>query len=275
MKKVSLKDLVIGKGHIRKVHVEKEITELADSIKTIGQLHPIVICPSADQPGKFEIIIGQRRFLAIYSLGRDDIFAVILNRSLTEEEAKILAISESQTRQLVSKADIIDACTALYRVYGDIKVVAEKTGLPPSKIRDYVKYDSLSTELKVLVDKGGVDMITALRAQKAIEMVGEVEPDVKVALATKMQGMIGAQQEKLAKEVASGAATTVNEIDALIKEIKKTPTHVELRIVLDQATIEAIDNYAKGEKVKSENVIQSLIMNALQSEGNLGMNGEE
>ncbi len=67
MRKIPLKDLVIGKGQVRKRHVSKDISELAESIKAVGQLNPIVVCPHAEQPGKFEIIIGQRRFLAIKS----------------------------------------------------------------------------------------------------------------------------------------------------------------------------------------------------------------
>ena len=275
MRKIPLKDLVIGKGQVRKRHVSKDISELAESIKAVGQLNPIVVCPHAEQPGKFEIIIGQRRFLAIKSLGQDNIWAAIMDRPMTEAEVLVLSLTASSMRQKVTKADIIDVCTLLYRLYGDIKIIAQKTGLPPNKIRDYIKYDSLIPELKKLVDSGGVDIQTALRAQEALEKAGEVKPDVAVTLTKKLKEMIGAQQKKVAQKVASGVATTVEEINELIEDVKKRPTLVELSVVLDQETSEAIVDYAKGQGMKQEDVIQSLIRDILKSMGYLELKDEE
>ena len=267
VKKVSIKDLVIGKGQVRKDHVEKEITELADNIKVVGQLHPIVVCPSADRPGKFEIIIGQRRYLAIKSLGLDDIWAEILNRSLTEEEARILSGSENLIRTAVSKKDWIDWCTGLWKIYGDVQIIHNETGLPPGKIRDYIKYDSLSTELKVLVDKGGgsggVDMKAALRVQKAMEKTGEADPDVKVALATQMQGMIGAQQEKLAQAVETGMVKTIEDIGNVVETVKKQPKYVRVIVTLDEGHDKALTKYAFTEGMKREEAAHALITEAL------------
>ena len=269
VKKVPLKDLVIGKGHVRKRHVSKDISELVESIRAVGQLQPIVVCESADQPGKLEILTGQRRFLACKELGQDDIWATILDRPITEEEAKVISFTESLTRQPVAKADLIDACTYLYSLYGDIKTVAQKTGLPPAKVREYVKYMFLIPELKKLVDSGGVALSTALKAQKALEAAGEVDPDVAVALTKKMQEMIGAQQVKVVREVASGAATTLGEIDELIEDVKKSPTIVDLRFKLFPEQDEALDNYIKGKGMKREDAIKSLITDALVSMGYL------
>ena len=267
VKKVPLKDLVIGKGHIRTRNIERSINELAESIRAVGQLHPVVVCESADQPGKFEILTGQRRFLACKELGQDDIWATILDRPITEAEAWVISFTESLTRQPVAKADLIDACTYLYSLYGDIKVVAEKTGLPPAEIRDYVKYQSLNPELKKLVDSGSVDLRTALRAQKALEKTGEVQPEVAVALANKMRGMIGAQRDRVVKEVEIGGATTVEEVDEIAEAVKKGKTYVELRVKLDQEHNKALAKYALEEGMKREDAAQSLITDALGAKG--------
>jgi len=72
IKKIPLKDLVMGRGQVRKHHVSKDISELADSIRVVGQLQPIVVCQSLEQSNKFEILTGQRRFLACKELGQDD-----------------------------------------------------------------------------------------------------------------------------------------------------------------------------------------------------------
>jgi len=267
VKKVPLKDLVIGKGQARKTHVARELNELADSIRKIGQLHPIVICESATMPDKFEILTGQRRFLACKELGQKDIWATILDRPVPLDEAKVISFSENLIKTELPRDDAIDMCTYLWKLYGDRKIIAEKTGLPPDKVREYVKYISLRQELRELVDNGHVDQQTALRAQKAMEAVGEVDPDVIVPLAKKLQGCIGTQQAKIVQEVASGAATTVEEIDEVIKSVKTGPTLVDLKVKLFPEQNKALANYAKREGMKREDAAQSLIMESLVSEG--------
>ena len=62
-KEIPLDDLVIGLGQVRTRDVAKEVDELADSISQVGLLEPIVVC-STEVEGKYEIVTGQRRFLA-------------------------------------------------------------------------------------------------------------------------------------------------------------------------------------------------------------------
>ncbi len=267
VKELPLKDLFIGKGQSRKTHVSRELTELADSIRTIGQLHPIVVCESSTMPGKYEILTGQRRYLACQELGKEDIWATILDRPIPEEEAKVISFAENIIKTDLPKEDVIDMCTYLWKIYGDHKIIAAKTGLPPEKVRENVKYISLIPELREVVDSGTVEQNTALRAQKALEAVGEVDPDVAVPLAKKLQGCIGAQQAKIVQLVASGAATTVEEIDEVINSVKTGPTLVDLRVKLFPEQNKALSNYAKGEGMKREDAAQSLIMESLASKG--------
>ena len=271
IKRIPLGDILIGKGQIRVRNIARGISELAESIRVMGQLQPIIVYESADQPGKFEILTGVRRFLACQEIGQKDIWAMILDRPVTEEEAKVISLTESATRQPLDRKDLIDALTHLYNLYGDIKAVAEKTGLPLAKIRDYVKYQSLNPELKKLVDSGSVDLSTALRAHKALEKTGEFKSDVAVALVKKMQVMTGALQVKVLKEVERGGITTIDEVDKITKAVKQGKTYVELRVKLDQDTIRALSKYALEAAMKPQDAIQYLITNALESMGYSGV----
>lgn len=271
IKKIPLGDILIGKGQIRVRNIARGISELAESIRVMGQLQPIIVYESADQPGKFEILTGVRRFLACQEIGQKDIWAMILDRPVTEEEAKVISLTESATRQPLDRKDLIDALTHLYNLYGDIKAVAEKTGLPLAKIRDYVKCQSLNPELKKLVDSGSVDLSTALRAHKALEKTGEFKSDIAVALVKKMQGMTGALQVKVLKEVERGGITTIDEVDKITKAVKQGKTYVEFRVKLDQDTIRALSKYALEAAMKPQDAIQYLITNALESMGYSGV----
>ena len=274
VKKVLLKDLVLGKGQVRKTQVSKEINELADSIRVVGQLQAIVICESAEFPGKFEILTGQRRYLACKEIGQDDIWAMVLDRPIPEVEARVISFTENLIKRDPNKADYIDVCNALYKIYGDVKIIAEKTGLPANKVREYLKYVSLIPELKALVDKGtgagGVDQNTALRVQKALEKTGEVNPEIAVALANKMKGMIGAQQEQVVEQVETGGITSAAEAEGIAEAAKKGKAVVRLTIRMAESQSKALGRYAKGEDMKIEEAAQSLIVEALDDKGFLG-----
>ena len=133
--------------------MSKEVDELADSIRQVGLLEPIVVCES-ETPGKFEIITGQRRFMAHQELQLDKIMAAVLDERVDETMAKVLSVTENLVRRDLNSADLIDACTHLYHKYGSIRVVSNETGLPYSKVSQYVKYDQLVQPLRQLVDTG-------------------------------------------------------------------------------------------------------------------------
>jgi len=278
VKRVPLKDLVMGKGQVRKHNVAKDISELADSIRVVGQLQPIVVCPSPVQSDKFEILTGQRRFLACKELGQDDILAIILDRPIPEVEAQVISFTENLVRRDPDDADYIDLCNHLYKIYGDVKIIAEKTGLPPNKVRGFIKYASLTPELKGLVDKGtgggGIDQKTALRIQTALEKTGEVKPEIAVALADKMKRLIGAQRDRVVKEIEATGVSSVSEIEEITEAVKKGKTYAQFMVRIDQEVNRALSRYALAEGIKREDAAQSLLTEALAAKGLLEENEE-
>ena len=67
--KVSIKDLTRNKLQPRK-HFDKEsLEELTNSIREQGVIQPIVVRPDKALDGKYEIIAGERRWLASQNAG--------------------------------------------------------------------------------------------------------------------------------------------------------------------------------------------------------------
>jgi hypothetical protein len=196
---------------------------------------------------------------------------MILDRPIPETEAKVISFTENLIKRDPNKADYTDMCNHLYKIYGDVKIIAEKTGLPANKVREYLKYTSLCPELKSMVDKGpgagGVDQNTALRVQKALEKTGEVDPKIAVALAQKMKGMIGAQQQKVVEQVEAGGVTTVEEAEEIAETAKKGKSYVKLIVQLAESQNKALNKYAQREGMKREDAAQSLITEALDEMG--------
>ena len=263
VRSVPLKDLEIGLGQVRKADVGKDINELAESIRKVGLLEPIVVAP-ADTPGKYEILTGQRRFLAHQELGAEDILAVVFDERVDETTAKVISVTENLVRRELNRRDLIDACTALYKRYGSMKDVAEATGLPYNKVREYVKYDRLIPELKGLVDEGGVDLKVALRAQTAAEVEGAADPQDAVTLAKEMSGMSGAQQKKVTEERQQAPDTSVEEI---IEQAKTGSKITQMVVTLSETVRSSLQQYAQAEGTTQDDAAGSLLEESLMSKG--------
>jgi ParB family chromosome partitioning protein len=198
---IPLGDLIVGPGQARIRDVEKDLDELVANISVHGQLEPIVV---ARRPGgKYEIVTGQRRYLAHKRLGRDTILAGILHGTVDNETAKAMSISENLVRTNLSQKDLIDACTALYRKYGSVRAVSEELGLPSAKVAAYVKYERLCPALRSAVDGGEVDVATALRIEDTIGGVLDERDNIDVeSLALNLSRLSRAQQNRVLKDAS-------------------------------------------------------------------------
>ena len=62
--KISIADLERNKYQPRTIFDEEKLDELSSSIKENGIIQPIAVRPNKYEPGKFEIVAGERRWLA-------------------------------------------------------------------------------------------------------------------------------------------------------------------------------------------------------------------
>lgn len=265
VRNIPLDDLEIGLGQVRKADVGKDIAELAESIRKVGLLEPIVVAP-AETSGKYEILTGQRRFLAHQEIGADEIMAVVFNERVDETDAKVISVTENLVRLDLNRRDLIDACTALYKRYGSMKDVAEATGLPYHRVREYVKYDRLIPELKHLVDEG-LDLKAVLRAQDAASVEGEPNPQDAVTLAKEMSVMSGAQQEKLKQERQQAPEIPVSEI---IEQAKSGSKITQIVVTISDTVRLSLQQYAEVEGTNQDDAAAGLIQEGLSGKGFLG-----
>ncbi|MBN2564053.1 MAG: ParB/RepB/Spo0J family partition protein [Phycisphaerae bacterium] len=263
VKEIPLTSLVIGKGQVRVRDVGKEIDELAASIAQLGQLEPIVVCPSKEK-GKFEILTGQRRYLAHKQIRKDKIMACILDREVDETEAKVISVTENLVRRDLNRKDLIDACTALYRKYGSIKDVADETGLPYPKVALYVKYDRLEPELKQLVDANEVDLKVALRAQDAASVSGKYNSKEAVVLAKELAQMSGAQQDRVVRKREDDPTADVSDV---IEAAKTGEKITQIVVTIGTGLHQSLKQYAKDEDTSLDDAACSLIEEALSGKG--------
>ena len=76
---LSISDLIPNKYQPRKFFDEENLNDLTNSIKERGILQPIIVRKSSDKTSKFEIIAGERRWLAAQKAGLHEVPVVITN----------------------------------------------------------------------------------------------------------------------------------------------------------------------------------------------------
>ncbi|HTW16175.1 MAG TPA: ParB/RepB/Spo0J family partition protein [Nocardioides sp.] len=269
---IPLDDLEIGQGQVRVSETGVGIDELADSIAAVGLLEPIVVAPT-DVDGRYEILTGQRRFLAHVKLqetGRLDppeIMCAVLSEKVDEAEAKAISLTENLMRRPLTLRDTIQACVYLYKLYDSIKEVSAQTGISQSTLREYIKYPRLMPELRDLVDHDKVKLKVALRAQDIAASKtdsGDPQSDVAVELAKEMSGMSGAQQDKLAAQAKAEPDAPVEE---LIEEAKGPGKIVQIVVTLTSAQHARIQSYAQEQGAKQDDAAAQLIEVALNNAG--------
>lgn len=258
---IPLEDLVIGKGQVRVRDVGKDIDELAASINKLGQLEPIVVCP-AEAPGKYEILTGQRRFLACRELQLKTIQAVVREK-VDDVMAKVISVTENVVRRDLHNSDLIDACTELYHKYGTIAAVAEETGLKHSVVAQYVKFDQLNDELKALVKSQEVTLGAALKAQRAVDRTENKDPEEAVKLAKELSTMIGVQQKKVTSIVEENPEMSVD--DAIEKA--KSSKVSQVVVTLTDALHRSLQSFAQDEGTSQDEAAGALIEEGLTTKG--------
>jgi len=240
-KKIPVDLIEVGPEQARLRAVDKNIDDLAENIKRFGLLHPISVFP---REGKYELIEGQRRLLAVKKLGWKEIDARIMSRIADPIEAKAISFSENFLREDLVRKDIVDACTAFFNRYGSMKAVAEELGLPYHRVRKYVLYDRLPDEIKKMVDEKKIPLDHALKAtDAATSPEGDVDLEKAVSIAQEIKTLTGEQREKLT-EVAEERPTAPAE--EIIEEAKKPPKIIRIEITL------ALRHYESLKKIASE-----------------------
>lgn len=97
LRNLAINDIKIEEGQPRNFFDEEKLEELANSIKEVGQLQPIIVKKDGE---KYQLISGERRYRAIKNKGtQDKISAVILDEDLTESTIHQIQLVENLQRQ--------------------------------------------------------------------------------------------------------------------------------------------------------------------------------
>ena len=153
--KISIKDINRNKLQPRKYFDKSRLEELTNSIKEQGVIQPIVVRPDKYSEGKYEIVAGERRWLASQNAGLHEVPVVILD--IDDVKSLEFAIVENVQRQDLNP---IEEARGYQRLVDDFNYNQEKLSQFIGKSRSYIANSlrllSLPEEVFLMVEQGNL-----------------------------------------------------------------------------------------------------------------------
>ena len=217
--KVSINDLTRNKFQPRKNFNKESLEELSNSIKEQGVIQPIVVRPSKSMEGKYEIVAGERRWLASQNAGLHEVPIVVLN--VDDVKSLEFAIVENVQRQDLNP---IEEARGYQRLVDEFNYNQDKLSNFIGKSRSYIANSLrllvLPEAILQMVEQGS---LTAGHARSLIGLPNSVDVAKKI-----IQKKLSVRQaEVLARQFR-------NKKFKLIK--KKDPNILDLQKALEEKT---------------------------------------
>lgn len=196
----------------RRIFNEAKLSELAESIREVGQVQPIVV---RRVESGYQIVAGERRWRAHKVLGLDTIKAVVADCS--DSDMAVLAMVENVSRDDLSDYEISLSIRRTEKEFPDRKRLAEALGLSRSGLFQFLSFDKLPAFIlkdleiqpRLLGANAAEAIVSAIRkfGDAGLAAAGELWPDV--VSGDLEQGKIAAAIKLLATRGAT--STTANE----------------------------------------------------------------
>ena len=149
--KLSLSDIVRNRFQPRKNFDNSSLGDLSNSIKEKGVVQPIIVRKSNQEVGKYEIIAGERRWLASQNAGLHEIPAVIIEAD--DLKSLEFAIVENVQRQDLNSIEEAQGYQRLIDEFGyDQEKVAKFIGKSRAHVANYIRLLSLPKEVIKLIE---------------------------------------------------------------------------------------------------------------------------
>jgi len=212
--KVAINALTRNKFQPRKNFSEENLLELTNSIKEQGVIQPIVVRPDKSSDGTYEIIAGERRWLASQKAGLHEVPVVILN--VDDVKSLEFAIVENVQRQDLNP---VEEARGYQKLIDDFQYNQDKLSKFIGKSRSYIANSlrllSLSDEVLLMVETG---TITAGHARSLIGLQNSLEIAKKIV----QKKLSVRQAEVLARQLRNKKIKLIYKKDPNILDLQKS-----------------------------------------------------
>lgn len=153
--------LEVSKFNVRKTldtpqfEDDSSVTDLASDINMNGLINPITVRKFGE---KYEIIAGQRRYMAMKYLQYESIPCNVVK--VSDTKAKEISLVENMSRNSMTAKDKVKAFCSLFEIYKSVDKIESCVGLTKNTIRKYLAMGNLQDHVLEMIDGDPKNKIT-------------------------------------------------------------------------------------------------------------------
>jgi len=141
---IALDDIIVNPYQPRKAFSRGELEELAESIKEMGVMQPVIV---RERGNLFELVVGERRLRASRMAGLTTIPAII--RRLDDRETAVFALIENLQREDLDHFEEAEAFQLIIEEFGlTQEELARQMGKSQSTIANKLRLLKLETDIR-------------------------------------------------------------------------------------------------------------------------------
>ena len=154
-RRVPISAIVPNRAQPRRIFSDAELGELTSSIRENGLLQPLVVRPIAGAADRYELVVGERRFRAVSSLGWEDVPVVV--REANDETVLVLALVENLQREALNPLEEAEGYHALTEKYElSAQDIAKAVGKDRSTVANLMRLLELPPSVRKLLEDGSL-----------------------------------------------------------------------------------------------------------------------
>ena len=212
---LAISDLQKNKYQPRIIFDQDKLEELSMSIKENGVIQPIAVRPNKYEAGKYEIVAGERRWLAAQKAGLNEVPVVILN--VDDQKSLEIAIVENVQRQDLNIVEEAKGYQRLHKEFGyDHDKISKLLSKSRSHVSNTIRLLSLPNDVIGLLEEG---KLTAGQARPLIGMTNASEVAENIAkkkvAARDVEAMAKKKKGKISEKIEDpNISFVINEIES-------------------------------------------------------------
>lgn len=245
----------------------ERLNELANSIREVGLLEPIIVRPAN---GEYEVVVGERRYRAAHQAGLEKLPAIV--REYSDFEVMQLNLVENVQREELSAIEKGKVCkrllTEFSEKYPDQKALAKKIGVSSDAVSLWLRaVEIVAQQAQKYVapsmasgrmPEGKIDYLTAMKVGRSVK-----EPERQTELIKKL-----AEKHLPVKERTQVLARIAHEpekpVDEVIEEVTEAPCDLtfvaaDKKLILDGVKTQTTRTNIPDPKVKAGAIVHAVI----------------
>lgn len=286
MKDLLINQLEVSKFNMRTIRKNADIEEIKQSIRSSGIIEPLIVRKYKE---KFEVVVGQRRFLAAKELKLKEVPCVV--KELSDQEALSYSLIENLQRSDVDPIDVAEGLKKLYdmkklevtskfkQTHKEYTIaqfseeVSKQIGLSDRQVREYLSLTNLTPEVQELVSEG---KLTIESGSKLKQLPEEEQKEFaeKFEEVLEEKPITQIEEERIVEKVRENP----KKIEEIMLETKEEMNPQNITITLNLGNSQAefkmrrkyydyLGDYAKIHKTSVLSLIEKIIIEKLKEWG--------